>query len=89
MQKLGVVLQGLQDLVPLVGASSDVGQAVLDALKKLAKFVPPGSVTPAAQRNQLEQTAMKQGQNNQQMQQLKAMQGAGGAGAQQKPPMAA
>lgn len=71
-------------MVPLVGAGSDVGQAVLDALKKLSKFVPPGSVTPAAQRNQLEATAMKQGQNNQQMQMLKQMQ-AGGQGAQQQP----
>lgn len=53
-------------------------------IKKLAKFVPPGTMTPAANRNQLEQTAMKQGQNNQQMQMLKQMQaqkmqqGAGG-----------
>ncbi len=77
-------------MVPLVGAGSDVGQAVLDALKKLSKFVPPGSVTPAAQRNQLQATAMKQGQNNQQMQMLKQMQAGGqGGGAQPQQPKAA
>ena len=92
LQKLGVALQSLTDALPLVGASSEPGQAILDMIKKLAKFVPPGTMTPAANRNQLEQTAMKQGQNNQQMQALKAMQmQGGGAGAQpqQKPPMAA
>ena len=74
LQKLGVALQNLQDALPLLGANSEPGQALLDMIKKLAKFVPPGSMTPAANRNQLEATAMKQGQNNQQMQQLKAMQ---------------
>lgn len=58
-------------------------------IKKLAKFVPPGTMTPAANRNQLEATAMKQGQNNQQMQALKAMKAGGGgqpgAGAQPQP----
>jgi hypothetical protein len=74
LQKLGVALQSLQDALPLLGANSEPGQALLDMIKKLAKFVPPGSMTPAANRNQLEQTAMRQGQNNQQMQALKAMQ---------------
>jgi len=84
LQKLGVALQSLTDALPLVGASSEPGQAILDMIKKLAKFVPPGTMTPAANRNQLEATAMKQGQNNQQMQMLKQMQaqkmqqGAGG-----------
>ena len=83
MQKLGVIIQQLQDVLPLVGAGSDIGQAVLDALKKFTKLVPSGSVTPASQRNQLEQMAMKQGQNNQQMQMLKQQQqqGAQGGGA--------
>lgn len=90
LQKLGVALQSLQDALPLLGANSEPGQALLDMIKKLAKFVPPGTMTPAANRNQLEQTALKQGQNNQQMQALKAMQmqkmqgGAPGGQPQQK-----
>jgi len=74
MQKLGVVIQQLQDLLPLVGATSEIGMAVMDALKKFAKYVPAGSVTPAGQKNQLEQMALKQGQNSQQMQMLKQQQ---------------
>jgi len=91
MQKLGVALQNLQDALPLLGANSEPGQALLDMIKKLAKFVPPGSMTPAANRNQLEATAMKQGQNNQQMQMLKQMQAQKmqGAGGPQQQPKAA
>jgi hypothetical protein len=80
LQKLGSALQSLTDALPLLSASSEPGQAILDMIKKLAKFVPPGTMTPAANRNQLEATAMKQGQNNQQMQALKAMQMKGGGG---------
>lgn len=80
LQKLGAALQNLTDALPLLGASSETGQALLDMIKKLAKFVPPGTMTPAANRNQLEATAQKQGQNNQQMQALKAMQMKGGGG---------
>ena len=87
LQKLGAALVSLNEIVPLVGFGSEVGQAINDFIKKAGKFVPPGSVTPAGQRNQLEATAQKQGQNNQQMQALKAMQMQGGAGgAQQQPP---
>lgn len=67
LQQLGVVIQQLQDLLPKVGATSDVGQAVLKALSSLAKYVPPGSVTPAAQQQQIAQMAQKQQQNNQQL----------------------
>jgi hypothetical protein len=74
LQALGIAVQQLQKIVPLVQPGSDVGQAVLDAIKKLAKFVPAGSVTPASQRNQLEQMAMRQGQENQQLAALKQMQ---------------
>jgi hypothetical protein len=84
MQALGLVVQKMTEIIPLVGAGSDAGQAVLDALKKLSKFVPAGSVTPASQRNQLEQMAMKQGQNNQQMQMLQKMRQQGQAGGGQQ-----
>lgn len=73
LQALGLIVQKLGEIIPMVGAGSDVGQVVLDALKKLAKFVPAGSVSPASQRNQLEKMATQQGQNNQQMQALQQM----------------
>jgi len=89
LQKLGAALQSLTDALPLVGASSEPGQAILDMIKKLAKFVPAGTMTPAANRNQLEATAMKQGQNNQQMQMLKQMQAGGQQGGAMPQPKAA
>jgi hypothetical protein len=64
------------------GLGSDVGKAVLDALSKLVKFVPSGSVTPAAQKNTIEAQMRAMAQNNQQMQALQQMrqQGAQGQG---------
>jgi hypothetical protein len=70
LQRLGLVMKQLQEILPQVGASSDAGQAVLKALTSLSKFVPPGSVTPAAEKQQLERMAQSQQQGNQQMQML-------------------
>ena len=73
LQELGVVVKQLEKLVPMMGASSEPGKAVLDALNKLVKFVPNGSVTPAAQKNSIEAQQRNMAQNNQQMQALQAM----------------
>jgi hypothetical protein len=85
---LGSVVKNLEELVPLLGAASDPGKAVLDALNKLVKFVPGGSVSPAAQKNNIEQMAMRNTRDNQQMQALQAQrqQGAGGQGQQGQQP---
>lgn len=74
-----MIVKQLEELIPMFGSGSDQGKAVLDSLNKLAKFVPAGSVSPAAQKNQIESMAMKAQQANQQMQALKQ---GGGAGAQ-------
>lgn len=89
-QKLGLVVKQLEELIPLAGAASDVGRACLEALNKLVKLVPAGSVTPAAGKNNIEQMAMRNTQQNQQMQAIRqqAQGGQPGAGAQQ-PPQAA
>jgi hypothetical protein len=73
MQELGVVVKQLEGLLPKVGASSEAGQAVLKALNSLVKFVPQGSVTPAAQKNSIEAQQRNMAQNNQQMQAIQAM----------------
>jgi hypothetical protein len=82
MQKLGVVVKQLEALLPELGATSEAGQAVLKALNSLVKYVPAGSVTPAAQKNSIEAQQRNMAQNNQQMAALKQRmaQGAGGAG---------
>ena len=87
-QALGLIVERMTQIIPMAGAGSDLGQALLDAVKKLAKFVPAGSVTPASRNNQLQEMAMKQGQANQQMEQLRQMR-MGQQGQQQQQPMKA
>ncbi len=78
LQRLGSVVKQLEELVPMFGAASAPGKAVLDALNKLVKLVPAGSVTPAAQKNNIEQMAMRNTRDNQQMQALQQMRMQGG-----------
>ena len=73
----------LTELLPMAGVSSEIGMAVMKALPQLAKFVPPGSSTPASERNQMEQMMMRNVQQGGQMQQLRAQAGQQGGG---KPP---
>lgn len=84
LQRLGSVVKQLEEMVPMFGAASEHGKVVLDVLNKLVKLVPSGSVTPASQRNNIEQMAMRNTRDNQQMQALQQqrMQGQGG----QQPP---
>lgn len=72
LQKLGSIIKQLEQVIPLLGATTDGGKAALDALNKLVKFVPPGSVSPASDRNNLEQALMTNVQNNAQVQALRA-----------------
>ena len=76
-QRLGLVVKQLEALIPLAGATTDIGKACLEALNKLVKYVPSGSVSPAAEKNNIEQMAMRNAQQNQQMQALKQQQGGG------------
>ncbi len=90
LQKLGVVVKQLEGLVAELGATSEPGQAVLKALTSLVKFVPAGSVTPAAQKNSIEAQQRNMAQNNQQMAELKQrMQGGGAPGGGQPQPQGA
>lgn len=79
LQKIGMIVKQLEQLIPLLGASSDAGGAALKALNSLAKFVPAGSVTPAAEKNSAEQMMMQAVKNNQQMQAMKQGGAPGGA----------
>lgn len=87
LQKLGSIVKALEDLIPMFGATTEAGQAVMDTLKKLVKFVPPGSVTPASEKNMLEQAMMKNIANNAQVQSLRQAQMPPGAAAPQPPMM--
>jgi len=89
LQRLGVVLRQLEELVPLLGSASEPGKAVLDAIGKLSKHVPAGSVTPAAMKGNIESMAMRNAQQNQQMQALKPQGGAPAPGGAPPPTQAA
>lgn len=78
LQKLGIIVKQLEEMIPLAGAATDTGKACLEALNKLVKLVPPGSVTPASEKNNIDQMAMKNTQQNAQMQAISAAR-AGGA----------
>lgn len=89
-QRLGMVIKILGELIPLAGATSDIGNAAMDAIKKLSKFAPPGSTSPAGERNQIESMMLKNTQNQQMQQQMRPMaQGGQPGAAQQMPPRAA
>jgi hypothetical protein len=86
-----MVVKRLETILPQVGASSEPGQAILKALSSLTKFVPSGSVTPAAQKNSIEAQQRQHAQGNQQMQAIQAMkakmaQGGGAPGGGQPQP---
>ena len=78
-QRLGVVIRQLEQLVPLAGATSDLGKSILKALNDLGKHILPGEVTPAAERNTLESAMMQNQQNSAMQQQLRQQPPGGGA----------
>jgi hypothetical protein len=86
LQRLGAVVKQLEELIPLFGAGTEPGKAVLEALTKLVKLVPPGSVNPASQKNNIEQMAMRNTRDNAQMQALQAQRMQGAQGQQPQAP---
>ena len=81
-QRLGMVIKQLEEIIGTAGATSEIGQAALKMLNIGVKMVPPGSVSPASAKNNIEQMAMKNTQQAQQMAQLKAQSAGGQPGAQ-------
>ncbi len=84
LQKLGVLVKAMEELIPMFGATSEPGKDILDALRKLAKHIPTGSVSPASQRNTIQEMMMKAQQNGSMQQQLdksRAQPPGGGPGA--------
>ena len=84
-----MVIKQLEEIIGTAGATSEIGQAALKMLNIGVKMVPPGAVTPASAKNNIEQMAMKNAQNNQQMQAIKAQSAGGGQPGAQPQPQAA
>lgn len=78
-QKLAIALKALEDALPLFGASSDGGQAILKAMQSLGKIAHPGDVSPTGEGNQLQKMLMRVAQGAQQQKQIQ--QGGGTPGA--------
>jgi hypothetical protein len=92
MQKLALLVSEMPSILGMVGATSEVGQAVNKAIGLLAKHVPPGSASPAGKRNEIQDMALQNTQNAGLMQQLQQRGAPGGAPPPQPgapPPMAA
>lgn len=89
LQKMGMVAKMLEDILSTSGSSSEVGKVALECLNKVVKLVPAGSVSPAAQKNNLDQMQMKNAQSNQAMQQLRQQSQPQGGGAGGPPQQAA
>lgn len=85
LQRLGAVVKQLEELLPMVGAGSEHGREVLKALTILVKLVPAGSTSPASQRANIEQMAMRNTRDNQQMQALQKQRMEGQSGPQAAP----
>jgi hypothetical protein len=94
LQRIGLVIKQLTEILPLAGATSDLGKTILKSLDSLAKHVPSGSNTQASERNAIDQMAMKNAQSQQTNQALKQQSQPGGGqppqpGGAQMPGMAA
>jgi hypothetical protein len=78
IQRLGGVVNQLAEILPLAGPTSELGNAIMDAIKKFSKHVPAGANTPASERNDLQRRMMQNQQQQAQMQQMMRPQGQGG-----------
>ena len=74
-QKLAMALKALEGALPLFGASSDAGQAILKSMQILGKIAQPGDVSPAGEMNQLQKMLLTAAQSGQQQKAIQ--QGAG------------
>ena len=71
MQRVGVLVKAMTELLPQVGMQSELGQALHKAIGILGKHVPPGSTSNAAEKNQIAKMAIQNQQNGAMQQQLK------------------
>jgi len=62
LQAAAAIVDGLAMIVPLVGASSPLGQSLTKAMLDIGKHIPPGAATEQGKTNQLQSQMMKQQQ---------------------------
>lgn len=62
LSRLSVAVKVLEEALPLLGAATEPGQAVITALKSLSKHVPAGAVSPGVQQSTMEKLMLAQKQ---------------------------
>jgi len=80
MQRVGLIVKTMTDMLPLVGATSELGQALMKSISSLAKHVPTGSTSSAQDRNSIDEMQRKNAQQTATMQQMRGGGGAPGGG---------
>ena len=85
IQRVSLLVKQMAEILPQIGATSDLGQALMKAMQGLSKHVTPGTSSNAAEKNAIEKMAITNQQNGQMQQQLK--QAMGPQGAAPPPPM--
>ena len=71
LQGLALTLKLLEAQVPKLGATSEAGKDVLKCINTLGKHVQPGTNSPASEKNQIEEMALKNAQRSQQVAQMR------------------
>ena len=86
IQIIGNVGQMLTQALNHAGATSEMGGKILKLLTDINKMAPPGSTSPAGNKNVMDQAQLRNAQQNQMAQQMRqrmmqqAQGGGGGAG---------
>ena len=74
MQRVGLLVKQASEMLPLAGATTDLGKDLLKVINILTKHVQPGATSPAAEQQNIQQMAMKNAANNQAMMQARQQQ---------------
>jgi len=82
---VGTAVRLLERALPLLGAGTEPGQAVMKALSSLSKHVPPGSTSPGVENSALQQAMMQQKAEQPMLQLLRSQGGGGGQPPQPAP----
>lgn len=89
LAKLAVYVQGMQTLLAVIPAGSDIARDVREAINKVAKHVPPGAVSQGLQMTEAQKNLMTQRQMGPQIAAMRAAQSGPPGGAAPPQPQAA
>lgn len=77
--RFGLILKLLEETIPMLGAASEPGKDALKAIQLIAKHIPPGTNSPATEKNQVQQLMLSQAQAGPRIAQMRQAMAGGGA----------